>query len=162
MKEKSIKILYQEFESIKDISNEEKLLLETAKEAAKKAYAPYSNFYVGAALLLEDDTIVIGNNQENNAFPSGLCAERVAVFAASSQFPEKQIKAIAITATSAKINIDYPVSPCGACRQVLFEAEFKQKSNIKVILSGNSGKAIILNSVTDLMPLNFFEEELKK
>ena len=106
---------------IEELSKEDQDLLQQATAACKKAYAPYSRFYVGAAILLENGKIVTGNNQENAAYPSGLCAERVAIFKASADYPAAQIKTIAVTASSEEFDIDHPVSPCGACRQVLKE-----------------------------------------
>ncbi|TND02598.1 MAG: cdd [Bacteroidetes bacterium] len=102
-------------------------LLAEARKAAEKAYAPYSEFHVGAALLLENGTVVTGNNQENAAYPSGLCAERVAVFAAGAQFPDIPAQAIAISCKTPHFSIDTPLSPCGACRQVLAEYESRHK-----------------------------------
>lgn len=138
-------------------------LLIKAKLACSKAYAPYSGFKVGCAILLEDQTIVIGNNQENAAYPSGLCAERVAFFAAAAQHPEKNIQAVAIYACSDNFKIKQPVSPCGACRQVMAEYEQKQKKPITLFLAAEGTDTILkFENVSCLLPLLFNEERLKK
>ena len=137
-------------------------MLDAALEAVEKAYAPYSNFKVGAALRLEDGTIVTGNNQENIAYPSGLCAERVAVFAASANHPGKAVEAIAICSKSGEFEMDHPVTPCGACRQSLFEYESNQDNGIRTILYGAAGEVWVVNSIRDLLPLTFEEQGLRK
>ena len=151
-----------EFNSTKELSAWEKKLLEHARKAADLAYAPYSNFYVGAALLLKNGKILRGNNQENVAYPSGLCAERVAIFAAGAQYPGVPVKAIAITAKSKSFKVNKPVAPCGACRQVLAEYENRYGSNIRLILQGEEGRIHITDSVKTLLPLMFNTEKLKK
>ncbi len=161
-KKTEINILLDEYDNVSELHQQEQLLLEKASEAAKNAYAPYSEFNVGAAVLLENETIVIGSNQENAAYPSGLCAERVAIFAAGSQFPGIKIKIIAITANSKKIKIDSPVAPCGACRQVLAEYEKKNNGPIKIVLKGEEGKIITIDSVLALLPLVFTSSNLGK
>ncbi len=155
MNEVCITITYKEFADSGKIKKEEQKLLKEAREIAKSAYAPYSKFNVGASVLLNDGTIVNGNNQENAVYPSGLCAERVAVFSANALYPGKTIKSIAISAFSHDKIIDKPVSPCGSCRQSFIEYENKQNSPIKLILSGQEGKVIIINSAAELMPLQF-------
>ena len=157
-----IKSEIEEFNSIKELSAWEKKLLEHARKAADLAYAPYSNFYVGAALLLKNGKILRGNNQENVAYPSGLCAERVAIFAAGAQYPGVPVKAIAITAKSKAFKVNKPVAPCGACRQVLAEYENRYGSNIRLILQGEEGRIHITDSVKTLLPLMFNTEKLKK
>ncbi len=152
---------FQELSSMEELSNDDRRLLEKAKEAANKAYAPYSEFRVGAAVLLENEEIITGNNQENAAYPSGLCAERVAMFYASSQYPGVPFKALAITANSDKVSINHPISPCGSCRQVMVEYEILSKKPMKVILSGQTGPIYIIDRVTDLLPFSFGPEELK-
>ena len=129
-------------------------LLARAQVAARSAYAPYSQYYVGAALLLDDGRVVTGNNQENAAYPSGLCAERVALFAAGAQGGSQEIAAIAIAAYNASGFTPKPVSPCGACRQVLLEYEKRQQKPIRIILSG-AGNSYIAPSAVSLMPLYF-------
>ncbi|MBV1924587.1 MAG: cytidine deaminase [Flavobacteriaceae bacterium] len=131
-----------------------------AHEAREKAYAPYSHFRVGATLLLESGTIISGNNQENAAYPSGLCAERVAVYHAGAVYPSQKITSLAITARSLNKKITEPIPPCGACRQALVEYEVKQESDIETYFMGESGKIIKANSIKDLLPLIFNKEYL--
>ncbi len=153
---------YLEYDSREELSSDDNNLVERASVISKQAYAPYSLFNVGAALRLEDGNIVVGNNQENVAYPSGLCAERVALFYAKSQFPDLRIKEIAITASSDKFTINQPITPCGACRQALLEYENNQGQNIKIILgSDQSEKVLVINSVKNLLPLSFEEVKLK-
>jgi cytidine deaminase len=149
------------FDDSNDLQIAEQNLLQHASEAKDAAYAPYSRFLVGAALLLEDGTIVKGNNQENAAYPSGLCAERVAIFAAGANFPGKLIKKIAITAASMDFPSDHPVAPCGACRQTMLEYELNQKEPIILIMKGTTGKTYRSSSVGQLLPLFFHEDGLK-
>ena len=130
-------------------------LLKMAHEAVKSAYAPYSNFFVGAALLLENGEIVKGANQENAAYSMCLCAERVALAAAASKFNGIPVKAIAVTAKSNKNKIDQPISPCGACRQSLCESEFQHQTDIQVILQGEAGPIYVFQSAKDLLPFSF-------
>lgn len=159
--DKIIRFHYTEYNSIDDLKLEDRQLLECAINATKNAYAPYSEFKVGAAILLANGVIVTGTNQENAAYPSGLCAERVAMFYASSQYPNIAFKTIAVTANSDKVTIDKPLSPCGSCRQVMVEYETLSKGNIRVILAGTTGKIHIINSTKDLMPFPFVPEDLK-
>ena len=139
--------------SYKELCPEEKELVEAAKASSQNAYAPYSKFKVGAAILLENGEIISGNNQENIAYPSGLCAERVAVFYANAKFPDTKIKTIAV---AAYFQNDYTnqISPCGSCRQVLQETENRYKSPIRILLYGRN-EVYIVESAKDLMPLSF-------
>jgi cytidine deaminase len=162
MKELSITNTYLELDSINELNQIDQDLLQKAIESSKKAYAPYSKFHVGAAILLENGEIVTGNNQENAAYPSGLCAERVAAFHASSQFPEVKFITIAITANSKEFNICAPIYPCGACRQVLAEYEYHFEKDIKLILMGETGKVHIVNNVKTFLPLMFTPKDLIK
>lgn len=130
-------------------------LLGMAGQAAKKAYTPYSHFQVGAALLLNNGEIITGNNQENAAYPSGLCAERTAVFYASAQYPDVPLNKIAITAISPNEKLARPISPCGSCRQTLLEYEQKFQQHIEVLLSGEEGEIYVFQSVEDLLPFSF-------
>ncbi len=154
--------IYDVYESSENLSKTDKDLLAKAKEVLANAYAPYSNFNVGAAVLLEDGTIVTGNNQENAAYPSGLCAERVAFFYASSQYPSKKIIAVAVSAKTKSMLINVPVPPCGSCRQAMAEFEIKFDSPIRVIMSGESGEVFISPSVSNLLPLLFSSKNLGK
>ena len=158
---KDIIISIEEFKSQTELPDQDADLLSAARENAKKAYAPYSNFQVGAAVLLANGQIITGNNQENAAYPSGLCAERVALFYAQSKYPDVAVKAIAVTAISSKIDISSPIPPCGACRQVLTEYENRHHSPMRVILQGERGSIVTLNSASDLLPLKFDSEFLK-
>lgn len=157
-----LKIMYAELSDENELSAEDRELLQKARTASSMAYAPYSKFNVGAALLLNNGITVTGNNQENVAFPSGLCAERVAIFAAGANYPDAAIKTIAITCKSSEFAVNQPLSPCGACRQSLSEYEMRHKSNIRIILQGETGKIRIINSISDLLPFMFKAEELKK
>lgn len=143
------------FESFEDLSLEDQELMNLAIEARGNAYAPYSNFKVGAAVLLGNNEVVIGNNQENASYPSGLCAERVAVFQAGAKYPKVTINKIAITATSEKYKVDRPAAPCGNCRQSILEYEQKQKSPIEILMMGETGKILKCSSITDLLPFAF-------
>ena len=143
------------------LNSEEKDLVNRAKNSLEAAYAPYSGFLVGATVLLENGEIISGNNQENVAYPSGLCAERVAIFYAGARFPNVKIKTIAITAVSKKFEIKDVISPCGACRQAIAEYEVKQENNIRILLHHPDDSILIVNSVSDLLPFMFKSKELK-
>lgn len=162
MKKKTISIELTEFESLSELNTDEQSILAAADKAVEKAYAPYSQFNVGAAVVLDDGSVITGNNQENTAYPSGMCAERVAIFTAKSSYPDKEIVAIAITANSNNFVVNYPITPCGACRQVIAETEKRQKRKIKILMKGFSGPIIKIVGVDNLLPLLFHEEKLKK
>ena len=154
-KEYSFKFqLYPNWESLQTIDIS---VVNKAFEAMEKAYAPYSKFKVGAALLLEDGQIIQGNNQENIAYPSGLCAERVALFYAGASFPDQPIEAICIAVKGTLIAAENYVSPCGSCRQVMLESESRQQQPIRVLLVQNDGSILILNSCRDLLPFGFMK-----
>lgn len=143
-----------EVSGLSELSNIEQELVQDALDSAKKSYAPYSNFHVGASLLLENGKIIKGNNQENAAYPSGLCAERVAIFYANANYPEVKIKTMIIVALNRNGLTPKPVYPCGSCRQVMIENESRLKSNIKLILVGE--KSIhILENASQLLPMGF-------
>ncbi len=149
-----------EYENLDELDCQDREVAEKAIEAAQKAYAPYSNFHVGAAVKLQNDIIITGNNQENAAYPSGLCAERVALFAANAQYPTIPVTKLAIVAFNNKGEMtNLPTPPCGACRQVMIETETRFKHPIKVILVGKS-KILVINSVKELLPLSFTSNEL--
>jgi cytidine deaminase len=160
MKSIHLPVQILEVEDIAELSPEEQNLVLLSRNMTNNAYAPYSEFFVGAAVLLQNGEIVKGSNQENAAYPSGLCAERVAIFAASANFPGIGIKAIAISAKSKHRLMDHPVSPCGACRQALLEYEFKQKVPVRMLLSGELGVIYIVEKIQDLLPLSFTPDEL--
>ncbi len=155
MKSKQVISNFDIYNNRLDLPKSIRLLFDAAEDARQNAYAPYSKFQVGAALLLSNDNIVIGNNQENAAYPSGLCAERVAIFHAAAQYPELSIEKIFISGTSLQNNTNQPVAPCGSCRQVISEYETKQKHNIEIYFSGASGAIIKAHSIQDLLPFAF-------
>jgi len=143
------------FQDIDELSTVDKNLMEAAIQAAKNAYAPYSEFSVGAALLMEDNSIITGNNQENAAYPSGMCAERVAIWKAGSSYPNKKVKKIAISAFSSNKKLNKPVGPCGACRQTLLEYEINQKEAMEIFFMGEIGNVVKTNSIASLLPFSF-------
>lgn len=143
-----------------ELSPQDQELVQAAIEATKNAYANYSRFYVGAALRLENGKIVIGANQENAAFPSGLCAERTAVFAAQANYPDSPIDTLAIVARNEKGVLPDPITPCGACRQVILEIEDRYKKPIKILLFGTQ-KIYCVRSVKDLLPLSFVDDNMR-
>ena len=152
MNEKKIELLFKVFKT-EELSDEDARLRRIAIESAQNAYAPYSKFNVGAVALLEDGSYAKGSNQENVAYPSGLCAERVALFSAGANFPDKAVKALAIVALKDG-EIQTSVSPCGGCRQVLLETEQRYGRDICVLLCGRD-ETVIITSAKDLLPLCF-------
>jgi len=152
---------FEEYENLDELSLADKQLIEEAKLAANDAYAPYSKFHVGAALLLENGTIVRGNNQENAAYPSGLCAERVALFSAGANYAGIKILAIAIHAYSENFkNHPQAVGPCGACRQVMAEYEHRYHGKLRLIMQGEKEKYIVSHNVNQLLPFMFNADNL--
>lgn len=154
-------IFLQEYANQDELDEISFQLLNEARSVCDQAYAPYSNFKVGAAVLLDNGEMVTGANQENAAYPSGLCAERVALFAASTQYPRVPVKKIAV---SAKIegSKDYTeVTPCGGCRQVMIEFQSLQELPIAILMEGPSGKVYLANSVDMLLPFKFTRNSLK-
>ncbi|MEY8021608.1 cytidine deaminase [Muriicola sp. SD30] len=143
------------FNSIAELSAEDAALIEQAQRAREDAYAPYSAFKVGAAVLLQNGQVVIGNNQENASFPSGLCAERVAVFQAGAQYPDIPILKVAIVAGSVKNSSSKPAAPCGNCRQSIFEYEKRYEQPIELLLMGTNGEVYKCSSIKDILPLAF-------
>jgi cytidine deaminase len=142
-----------------ELSSVDSRLRSAAIRALGRAYAPYSHYSVGAAVLLSDGTIVEGNNQENVAYPSGLCAERVALFYASASYPEMPVVSIAIIAVKDG-EIQESVSPCGTCRQVLLETEQRYGKPIRILMCGRD-EALVVSSVEDLLPLSFSIENIR-
>jgi cytidine deaminase len=151
----SITTSFTVYDSANDLPEPVRLLMQKAVEARKKAYAPYSRFRVGAALQLDNGEVVQGANQENAAYPSGLCAERVAVFHAGAVYPEAKILQLAISAASDDKLVDAPIPPCGACRQSIAEYEFKQDTPIEIYFMGETGKVLKSDSLSNLLPLVF-------
>jgi cytidine deaminase len=162
MKMKELTIFYSEFNNPGELLKEDSDLFAEAEKAISRAYAPYSGFKVGAAALLGNGEIITGNNQENAAYPSGLCAERVALFFASSQFPDVPVKTIAISAIADKFQFEGPLAPCGSCRQVMAETENRFHKKLRVIMKGISGKIYLVEGVNNLLPWMFIADELKK
>lgn len=148
------------YTSFKEIPTDEQNLITNASEATNNAYAPYSNFHVGAALLLDNGVIIKGSNQENAAYPSGLCAERVAIFHLMNSLPDRKIKKIAITARKKNSNNYLAVSPCGGCRQVMLEQEQKQQEKIEVIFQSNENWVKVF-TILELLPFSFDKNTLK-
>jgi cytidine deaminase len=159
MKQRAYTVRLYEYDQLEELSEEQVLLVNSAIKAARDAYAPYSEYHVGAALRLANGEIVIGSNQENAAYPSGLCAERVAIFYAGARHPDVPVHSIAITAIREGIVQEEPIAPCGACRQVLYEKESQGEGSMEIILYGNK-KIQVLSKVTDLLPLPFKLENL--
>lgn len=146
--------------TIEELSKEDSKLFAAAKEVATKAYAPYSKFSVGAAVLLEDGTIVTGSNQENAAYPSGICAERTALYYVGAHYPDLKVKTLLITAM-VKGELVPSIAPCGACRQVLAEVSMRQKTPFRVVLVGKSMVRIVENNEW-LLPVTFDGSDLPR
>jgi cytidine deaminase len=155
MKEINVTSKITVFENIQELPEIEKNLMLKAIEVRKNAYAPYSNFKVGAAILLDNGETVVGSNQENAAYPSGLCAERVAIFYAGATYPEATILKIAITAASENQKTITPIPPCGACRQSIAEYEIRQDSSIEIWFMGETGAIHQSASLKNLLPFMF-------
>ena len=144
---------------MEELNEEDRQLVEAAMQATNGSYAPYSKFNVGAAVRLQDGTIVVGANQENAAYPSGLCAERTALFAAGAQHPEQPVVALAIAARKGKRFMPQPVSPCGACRQVISGMEERFDVPIRILLYGTEG-ILVSEGITPLLPLRFVDGDM--
>jgi cytidine deaminase len=144
-----------------ELENSYQQLINRAKEQVKKAYAPYSGFHVGAAIELENGKIFTGSNQENSAYPSGLCAERVAMFYANAQFPNVAAKSIAIAAFTNGNFLTEPITPCGSCRQVLLETEMRYEKDITILLYGTE-QTYLIENVKQLLPLCFEKSSLNR
>ncbi len=160
MHDHQISTNFKVFESSDELSSTDKDLLQKAIKARDNAYAPYSDFRVGASVLMETNEVFLGNNQENAAYPSGICAERVAIWSAMASLPDGKIKKIFISARSGKTIVDRPVAPCGACRQAIAEYETKQLSNIEIFFTGEIGRIVKANSIKDLLPWMFDNSRL--
>ena len=162
MNTKSIQISLTEFENAAQLSSGDMELVKAAFTAASQAYAPYSGFTVGAALRLQNGMVITGNNQENAAYPSGLCAERVAMFYAASQYPEQAIETIAVVARADGLDLSEPATPCGSCRQVMAEYEQLHGKKLRVIMATENGKILLMEGVENLLPLAFLAKHLSK
>lgn len=161
MKKQDLHIQISIFDSKEELTEATNALFLEAEKARENAYAPYSNFRVGAAILLDNGKIITGNNQENAAYPSGLCAERVAVYFAGAQFPNNKILQMAVTARSEKQILNKPIPPCGSCRQAIAEYEIKQNQPIEIYFMGETGQVYKTDSIKALLPLLFDSSSLK-
>ncbi len=155
MHDHKISTKFTVFESSKELSVSEQGLLDKAIAARDIAYAPYSGFKVGATVLMQNGDVFSGNNQENAAYPSGICAERVAIWSAMAALPDGKIQKIFIAARSIKTLVDRPVAPCGACRQAIAEYETKQRDDIEIFFTGEVGEIVKAHSIKDLLPWMF-------
>jgi len=161
MKKKEVKSTFYEYTSLSELSPKQQQLVDEASKAASNAYAPYSEFHVGAAVLLENGHIIHANNQENSAFPSGLCAERTAVFYANSQYPNTPVLALAVAAEKNGSTVKYPIPACGSCLQVLLESEKRHQTPMEIFLYG-ADKIYWADSVEQFLPYGFTSINLKR
>ena len=159
MKELKQQVIIRKY-LFEELTDSDKRLIEAAKEATKRSYAPYSHFHVGAAAMLDDGTIVTGSNQENAAYPSGLCAERTTLFHAGSEYPDKAVTTLAIAASNSEGFTEQPVTPCGACRQVMLEAEQRYLRPIRMLMYGTA-YIYETRGTKDLLPLSFGIESME-
>ena len=155
MKEELYQFAYKTYSSFAELNDEDKMLLKSAQDAASIAYAPYSDFHVGAAAKLANGEIIKGGNQENASFPAGLCAEGVVMAVAASQFPRVPIETLAISYHSSRTESDHPIAPCGICRQSLDEFSAKTGASVRLLMGGMSGKIIEVADASSLLPLAF-------
>jgi cytidine deaminase len=162
MKENRIEITYQVFDDIGELASADAWLLNEAREVTRQAYAPYSNFYVGAVAKLVNGEIVAGTNQENASYPVGICAERVLLASASTLYPDIAIETIAISYHSENGNSNQPIAPCGMCRQSLQEYEIRMKHPIRLILAGLEGEIFVFEKASQLLPLGFTSDDMKR
>ena len=160
VKEERFVCPYKVYDCLDELAPQDAELMRCAHEATKNSYAPYSKFCVGAAVRLTNGVVVTGSNVENAAYPSGLCAERVAMFAAMAQYPGVALEALAVTAHSATKTIDEPVAPCGACRQVMVEVEQQSKKALRVMCQGETGPVMVFDGIESLMPFIFLDKFL--
>jgi cytidine deaminase len=160
IKKKSFSFTYIEYDNAEELESQDLELLKSARKVSENAYAPYSGFKVGAAVRLKSGVIITGTNVENAAFPSGICAERSALSNAASNHPGDFPVALAIAASSDKIFTRNPVAPCGNCRQVIAEAEYRSKNPVRIILAGTD-KILIIAKIDDLLPLQFSRDDLQ-
>jgi cytidine deaminase len=161
MKEHEIKIKFKEYASVEELDNDDQTLCAEAVKALKNSHSPYSKFRVGVAMRLQSGKILYASNQENVAYPSGLCAERVALFHWGANHPDDPIETMAVTAQTDEFKLTQPVTPCGACLQVLAEYEKKQGSPVKMLLYCYNGPVWVATGVESFLPFLFFEDRLK-
>lgn len=155
MKEVKIESTFKVYEDLSELPDDIQQLMQSAIETRENAYAPYSKFKVGAAILLDNNEVIVGSNQENASYPSGLCAERTAIYYAGAKYPKAKILKMAITASSQNQVTDSPIPPCGACRQSISEYEIKQEQPIEIYFMGVRGKVVKSHSLANLLPLGF-------
>ena len=160
MNNKKFEFEYKVYDDISELDKSDISLLSKARTVTAQAYAPYSNFFVGAAAVLENGEIVVGTNQENASYPVGICAERVLLGNAATMYPNVSIISMAISYNSETVKSDHPISPCGMCRQSLLEYESRTGKPIRLILAGQQGKIIIVNTTSFLLPFAFTRGEL--
>ena len=160
MNENKFEFQYEVYSDSSELNEKDSRLLAEARKVTEQAYAPYSNFHVGAVALLDNSEIVKGTNQENASYPVGICAERVLLGSAATLYPDIPIKTIAISYNSEEIKSDHPISPCGMCRQALLEYETRTSKPIRLILSGQEGKVFIIKTARFLLPFAFTKDEL--
>lgn len=161
MKENKFEFQYEVYNDIDELKKEDAELLTKARIVTNQAYAPYSNFFVGAVAKLSNGLIVSGTNQENASYPVGICAERVLLGNAATLYPGVSIDTLAISYDSKEVQSDHPISPCGMCRQALLEYETRTEKPIRLILAGQEGKIYIVDTVKFLLPFAFMPDELK-
>jgi len=162
MKSNTIEIQYVTFANREELAQADRLLVKKAEEASFSAYAPYSQFRVGAAVFLSNGEIITGNNQENASYPEGLCAERVALFSALAQYPKQQIKAIAICGNPSNVQTNDFISPCGACRQVLMECEQRCNNEIRILFTKTTDEVLAVEGCKNLLPFAFEMNNIDK
>jgi cytidine deaminase len=160
MTESKFEFQYEVYNDISELQKEDAQLLTKARSVTKQAYAPYSNFFVGAVANLNNGETVSGTNQENASYPVGICAERVLLGNAATLFPGVSIDTLAISYDSKDVESDHPISPCGMCRQALLEYETRTEKPIRLILAGQQGKVYVVNTVKFLLPFAFTPDEL--
>lgn len=160
MELKEIQFKIAVYNSSEELNADDASLLAAAREAAKFAYAPYSNFFVGAAAMLANGKIITGTNQENASYPVGICAERVLLSAVASQYPGEAVHTMAISYRNSSGESNKPLSPCGMCRQALVEYEHRTKTPIRIILSAMGGEVFVIEKASQLLPLSFTPDDL--
>ncbi|WP_445456972.1 cytidine deaminase [Flavobacterium sp. HNIBRBA15423] len=160
MKQITITTTFSVYDSLEELNKEDKKIMLQAIEARKKAYAPYSKFSVGTAVLLDNNEVILGANQENAAYPSGLCAERVAIFYAGANYPNAKVLKLFISASPQDRELEDPIPPCGSCRQSIAEYEMKQDVEIEIYFMGSKGKVYHSNSLKNLLPFLFEKKHL--
>ena len=154
VQKRKLELVYNEYDKIEELSPADQALIDAASKSSLNAYSPYSGFSVGAAVMLDTGEIITGNNRENAAFPSGICAEHSAIAYAGSNYPGSVITSIAISARKKNVLTDEPVSPCGKCRQVIAEEEDRSSKKIRIILHGVS-RTLVIDGIKNLLPLHF-------